>query len=152
MNKTEAQRLWNALCGATCKPGTRASYDSVMYSEGNLYATDSYMIHRVHGLYDLRVNLIRIMHASEIVTASHGVRYNLERFFDVKLSDTLSNTYYDPKLFYKAMRPHYSFNDNAAIQLQSSTEKNGPLFIRSTHIDGDVVITIDTCLAGKKVR
>lgn len=53
MNKSEIESLWRALCATTCKPGTHAPYDSVCVCVHNrvVYATNSYVLHRVDGLF-----------------------------------------------------------------------------------------------------
>lgn len=47
MNKTETQ----ALCACTYKPGMHAPFDCVCVHDQVVYATNSYVMHRVEGLY-----------------------------------------------------------------------------------------------------
>lgn len=51
MNKTETQALWRALCACTCKPGVNAPFDCVTVHNQVVYATNSYVLHRIEGLY-----------------------------------------------------------------------------------------------------
>ena len=51
MNKTDTKTLWRALCACTCKTGVHAPFDCVCVHNQVIYATNSYVMHRVEGLY-----------------------------------------------------------------------------------------------------
>ena len=51
MNKTETKALWRALCACTCKSGVNAPFDCVCVHDRVIYVTDTYVMHRIEGLY-----------------------------------------------------------------------------------------------------
>lgn len=65
MNKYETERLWRALRATTCKPGTHAPYDSVCVHNRVVYATNSYVLHRVEGLFQSGM-IFRALHGKEL--------------------------------------------------------------------------------------
>lgn len=65
MNKSEIESMWRALCATTCKPGTHAPYDSVCVHNRVVYATNSYVLHRVEGLFQSGM-IFRALHGKEL--------------------------------------------------------------------------------------
>lgn len=157
VKKVEAERMWRALSACVAKPGTRSPYDCVLVCNGIVYATDSYVIHRVTGLYDGSGAIFSYLHGNEVVSYELASKM-LDRFFkDDVVKDPGKKTYqfgceyFDSKLLDKALKPHMVFKDT--LHIHAAHNSLGPLLIDSLHLDaGDHVIKIETVCAGKKVR
>lgn len=150
MNKSEAEALWRALCATTCKPGTHAPYDSVCVHNRVVYATNSYVLHRVEGLFQSGM-LFRALHG-------HSFAY-IDRT-DV-LDDLLKHRPdsreianmipdYDPAKLMLALRPHRALG--STVKLYSGARREyAPLVIVSKTITPKEPVIITTVIQGEKI-
>lgn len=150
MNKTETQALWSALCACTCKPGVHAPFDCVCVHNQVVYATNSYVMHRIEGLYQ----------PGSVFKAlfGHSVAY-MER---ARTSDNIlsydpdnrdfSGTcpYYDPAQIALALRPHKAIGSKNMQFHPGNGNGHAPLIITSTIATPHDPIIITTAVQGMR--
>ena len=151
MNKSKTESLWRALCATTCKPGTHAPYDSVCVHDAIVYATNSYVLHRVDGLFQSGIGLtFRALHG-------HGLAY-LDRtdVLDGLLKYRPDNREfanmipdYDPAYLMLALRPHRALG--STVKFYSGARREyAPLVIVSKTATPKEPIIITTVIQGKR--
>lgn len=147
MDKSEIESLWRALCATTCKPGTHAPYDSVCVHDRVVYATNSYVLHRVEGLFQSGM-LFRALHG-------HGLAY-IDRtdILDGLLKYSPDNrefanltSYYDPAKLMLALRPHRALG--STVKFYSGARREcAPLVIVSKTATPKEPVIITTVVQG----
>lgn len=149
MNNSEIESLWRALCATTCKPGTHAPYDSVCVHDRAVYATNSYVLHRVEGLYQPGT-AFRALHGHELayldrVDVLDGL---LEYRPDNRgLADMV--TRYDPARLMLALRPHRALG--STVRFYSGARREyAPLVIVSKTGARREPVTITTVVQGER--
>lgn len=150
MNKTETQALWRALCACTCKPGVHAPFDCVCVHDRVVYATNSYVMHRVEVLYQ----------PGSVFKAlfGHSVAYmDRARTFDGILSYDPDNRefsdtcpYYDPSYIALALRTHKAAGSKNMQFHPGKGNGNAPLIITSTIATAHDPIIITTAVQGMR--
>ena len=149
MNKSEIESLWRALCATTCKPGTHAPYDSVCVHNRVVYATNSYVLHRVEGLFQSGM-IFRVLHAHELcyincVDVLDGL---LEYRPDNREFANLSSDYNSAKLML-ALRPHRALG--SIVKFYSGSRREyAPLVIVSKTVTPKEPVIITTVIQGEK--
>lgn len=144
MNKSEIESLWRALCATTCKLGTRAPYDSVCVHNRVVYATNSYVLHRVEGLYQSGM-IFRALHGNELTYLDHTdvldglLKYRPDnREFANLIPD------YDSAKLMLALRPHRALG--STVKFYSGVRREyAPLVIVSktaTHNEPVIITTV----------
>lgn len=150
MNKTETQALWRALCACTCKPGVNAPFDCVCVHDKVVYATNSYVMHRVEGLYQPGSAFKALF--------GHSIAYmDRARTFDGILSydpdsRDFSGTcsYYDPSYIALALRPHKAAGSKNMQFHPGRGSEHAPLIITSTIATPHDPINITTAVQGMR--
>lgn len=106
MNKFEIESLWRALCATTCKPGTHAPYDNVCVHNRVVYATNSYVLHRVEGLFQPGM-VFRALHGKELAYLDRtDVLDGLLKYRPDNREFANLMPCYDSKKLMLALRPH----------------------------------------------
>lgn len=149
MNESEIESLWRALCATTCKPGTHAPYDSVCVHNRVVYATNSYVLHRVEGLYQSGM-IFRALHGKELtyldrVDVLDGLlEYRPDnREFANLIPD------YDPAKLMLALRSHRALG--STVKFYSGVRREyAPLVIVSKTITSKKPVIITTVIQGEK--
>lgn len=149
MNKSEIESLWRALCATTCAPGTHAPYDSVCVHNRVVYATDSYVLHRVEGLFQSGM-IFRALHG-------HSLAYIdrtdvLDRLLAYRPDNRESANVipdYDPAKLMLALRPHRALG--STVKLYSGARREyAPLVIVSKTMTPREPVIITTVIQGEK--
>ena len=139
MNKSEIESLWRALCATTCKPGTHAPYDSVCVHNRVVYATDSYVLHRVEGLFQSGMTF-RALHGHDLAYLEY--RPDNREFANMILD-------YDPAKLMLALRPHRALG--STVKFYSGARREyAPLVIVSKTVTPKEPVIITTVVQGKK--
>ena len=149
MNKTETEALWRALCACTCKPGVNAPFDCVCVHDRVIYATNSYVMHRIEGLYQ----------PGSVFKAlfGHSIAYmDRARTFDAILDHDpgdrdFSRTalYYDPACIALALCPHKAAGSRN-MQFHPGRGSLAPLMITSAIATPHDPIIITTAVQGMR--
>lgn len=151
MNKSEIEGLWRALCATTCKPGTHAPYDSVCVHNRAVYATNSYVLHRVENLFQSGIGLsFRALHGHDLAYLDRTdvldglLKYRPDsREFANMIPD------YDPAKLMLALRPHRALG--STVKFYSGVRReHAPLVIVSKTITPKEPIVITTVVQGEK--
>lgn len=149
MNKSEIESLWRALRATTCKPGTHAPYDNVCVHNRVVYATNSYVLHRVEGLFQSGV-IFRALHGKELAYLDRTdvldglLEYRPDnREFANLISD------YDPAKLMLALRSHRALGSTVKFY-SGARRKYAPLVIVSKTITPHQPIIITTVVQGEK--
>lgn len=148
MNKFEIESLWRALCATTCKPGTHAPYDSVCVHNRVVYATNSYVLHRVEGLYQSGM-IFRALHGNELAYLDRTdvpdglLEYRPDnREFANLIPD------YDPAKLMLALRPHRALG--STVKFYSGARREyAPLVIVSKTLTPKDPVIITTVVQGE---
>lgn len=148
MNKSEIESLWRALCATTCKPGTRTAYDSVCVHNRVVYATDSYVLHRVEGLFQPGVPF-RALHGKSLAYIDRTdvlddlLKYRPDnREFANMIPD------YDPARLMLALRPHRALG--STVKFFSGVRREyAPLVIVSKTFAPKEPVIITTVIQGE---
>lgn len=149
MNKSEIESLWRALCATTCKPGTHAPYDSVCVCKQVVYATNSYVLHRVEGLFQSGM-IFRALHAHELcyINRSDVLDGLLEYRFDNREFANLIS-YYDSAKLMLALRPHRALGSKVKFYSGARREHAPLVIVSKTNTPKDSII-ITTVVQGEK--
>ena len=149
MNKSETEALWRALCATTCKPGTRAPYDSVCVHNRVVYATNSYVLHRVEGLFQSGM-LFRALHGHSLAYIDRTdvldglLKYRPD---NRELANMIPD--YDPAKLMLALRPHRALG--STVKFYSGARREyAPLVIVSKTITPKEPVIITTVIQGEK--
>lgn len=149
MNKSEIESLWRALCASTCKPGTRAPYDSVCVHNRVVYATNRYVLHRVEGLYQSGM-IFRALHGKELTYLDRAdvldglLKYRPDdRDFANLISD------YDPAKLMLALRAHRALGSTVKFYSGARREYSPLVIVSKTNTPKEPVI-ITTVVQGEK--
>ena len=148
MNKTETKQLWNALCACTCKPGRHAPYDCVCVHDKIVYATNSYVLHRVEGLFQPASAFKALFEHSCAYTDRAAfldgiLAYNPESR-DFKSLCPL----YDPAYLALALRPHKAVGSKNLQFFPGSGRDHAPLIMTSAVKTSHDPIVITTAVQG----
>lgn len=143
MNKSETEALWRALCATTCKPGTRAPYDSVCVHNRVVYATNGYVLHRVEGLFRaLHGHSLAYIDRTDVLDGLLEYRPDNREFADM-VPD------YDPAKLMLALRPHRALG--STVKFYSGARREyAPLVIVSKTATPKEPITITTVIQGER--
>lgn len=148
MNKSEIESLWRALCATTCKPGTHAPYDSVCVHNRVVYATNSYVLHRVEGLYQPGM-IFRVLHRNELAYIDRTdvldglLEYRPDnREFANLIPD------YDPAKLMLALRPHRALGSKVKFYSGARREYAPLVIVSKTNTSKEPVI-ITTVIQGE---
>lgn len=149
MNKYEIECLWRALCATTCKPGTHAPYDSVCVCNRVVYATNSYVLHRVEGLFQsgmifraLHGNGLAYLDRTDVLDGLLEYRPDNREFANL-IPD------YDPARLMLALRPHRALG--STVKFYSGARREyAPLVIVSKTITPKRPVIITTVVQGEK--
>ena len=149
MNKSETEALWRALCATTCKPGTRAPYDSVCVHNHVVYATDSYVLHRVEGLFQSGMPF-RALHGHSLAHLDRtDVLDGLLKYRPGNRESANMAPGYDPSRLMLALRPHRALG--STVKFYSGARREyAPLVIVSKTITPREPIIITTVIQGEK--
>lgn len=149
MNRNETERLWRSLLACTCTAGSKAPYDCVGVNDGVMYATNSYVLHKVEGALQGQSHM-RSLHVREcayfnrVATLEEILRYDP----DARDMSNLCKGF-DPSLLTLAMRPHAALS--ASVSLYSGcARKNAALILRSVTPTPSDPIIITTAVMGKR--
>lgn len=151
MNKSEIESLWRALCATTCKPGTHVPYDSVCVHDRVVYATNSYVLHRVEGLFQFGIGLtFRALHGHSLAYLDRTdvldglLKYRPDnREFANMIPD------YNPAKLTLALRPHRALG--STVKFYSGARREyAPLVIVSKTYTPKEPIVITTVIQGEK--
>ena len=147
MNKSEIEALWRALCATTCKPGTRAPYDSVCVHNRVVYATNSHVLHRVEGLFQPGMPF-RALHGHDLAYLDRNDVLDglLEYRPDNRESANLICRY-DPAKLMLALRPHRALGSTVKFY---SGVRYGPLVIVSKTYTSKEPVIITSVVQGEK--
>ena len=151
MNKTETQALWRALCACTYKPGVHAPFDCVCVHDRVVYATNSYVMHRVEGLYQ-RGSVFKALFGRSIAYMDRARTFDAILDYDSDNRD-FSGTppYYDPAYIALAMRPHkVAGSKNMQFFHGKGSKCVAPLIITSTIATPHDPIIITTAVQGMR--
>lgn len=149
MNKSEIESLWRALCATTCKPGTHAPYDSVCVHNRVVYATNSYVLHRVEGLFQSGM-IFRALHGNELayIDRTDVLDGLLEYRPDNREFANLISDYDSAKLML-ALRPHRALG--STVKFYSGARREyAPLVIASKTITPKDPVIITTVIQGER--
>nr|DAR12453.1 MAG TPA: hypothetical protein [Bacteriophage sp.] len=149
MNKSEIESLWRALCATTCKPGTHAPYDSVCVHKQVVYATNSYVLHRVEGLYQPGM-IFRALHGRELTYLDRtDVLDGLLKYRPDNREFANLITYYDSAKLMLALRPHRALG--SMVKFYSGVRREyAPLVIVSKTITPKDPVIITTVIQGER--
>lgn len=149
MNKYETERLWRALCATTCKPGTHAPYDSVCVHNRVVYATNSYVLHRVEGLFQSGM-IFRALHGKELAyidctdVLDGLLKYRPD---DRDFANFIPN--YDTAKLTLALRPHRALG--STVKFYSGARREyAPLVIVSKTATHKEPVIITTVIQGER--
>lgn len=149
MNKSEIESLWRALRVTTCKPGTHAPYDSVCVRNRVVYATNSYVLHRVEGLFQSGA-IFRALHGNELAYLDRAdVLDGLLAYLpnDHNFSKLIPD--YDPAKLMLALRPHRALG--STVKFYSGARREyAPLVIVSKTITPKDPVIITTVIQGER--
>lgn len=150
MNKFEIESLWRALCATTCKPGIHAPYDSVCVHDRVVYATNSYVLHRVEGLFQSGT-LFRALHGSDLAHLDRTDVLDglLEYRPDAREFASLTPLFYDPAKLMLALRSHRALGSNVKFY-SGARREYAPLVIVSKTITPKEPVIITTVVQGEK--
>lgn len=150
MNKTETQALWRALCACTCKPGVNAPFDCVCVHDRVVYATNSYVMHRVEGLYQPG-SVFKALFEHSIAYMDRARTFDGILTYDPDNRD-FSDTcpYYDPAYIALALRPHKAAGSKNMQFHPGKGNGHAPLIITSTIATAHDPITITTAVQGMR--
>ena len=149
MNKYETERLWRALCATTCKPGTHAPYDSVCVHNRVVYATNSYVLHRVEGLFQSGM-IFRALHGNGLayldrVDVLDGLlKYRPD---DRELANLITD--YDPAKLMLALRPHRALGSKVKFYSGARREYAPLVIVSKTNTSREPII-ITTVIQGER--
>lgn len=149
MNKSETEALWRALCATTCKPGTHAPYDSVCVHNRVVYATDSYVLHRVEGLFQsgtpfraLHGRSLAYIDRTDVLDGLLKYRPDNREFADMVPG-------YDPARLMLALRPHRALG--STVRFYSGVRREyAPLVIVSKTSTPKEPVIITTVIQGER--
>ena len=149
MKKSEIESLWRALCATTCKPVTHAPYDSVCVHNRVVYATNTYVLHRVEGLFQPGMNF-RALHGNKLAylgcvdVLDDLLKYRPDnREFANMIPD------YNPEKLMLALRPHRALG--STVKFYSGVRREyAPLIIVSKTFTPKEPIVITTSIQGEK--
>lgn len=149
MNKSEIESLWRALCATTCKPGKCAPYDSVCVHNRVVYATNSYVLHRVEGLFQSGM-LFRALHGHSLAYIDRTdvldrlLKYQPDnREFANMIPD------YNPAKLMLALRPHRALGSTVKFY-SGARREHAPLVIVSKTLTSKEPVIITTVIQGEK--
>lgn len=149
MNKSEIESLWRALCATACRPGTHAPYDSVCVHNRVVYATNSYVLHRVEGLFQSGMPF-RALHGKELayIDRTDVLDGLLEyRTDDREFANLIPD--YDPARLMLALRPHRALG--STVKFYSGARREyAPLVIVSKMNAPKEPVIITTVVQGEK--
>jgi hypothetical protein len=150
MNKSEIESLWRALCATTCKLGTHAPYDSVCVHNRVVYATNSYVLHRVDGLFQSGM-IFRALHGNELayIDRTDVLDVLLEYRPDNREFANLIISGYDPAKLMIALRPHRALGSTVKFYSGASREYAHLVIVSKTSTPKDPVI-ITTVIQGER--
>lgn len=149
MNKSEIESLWRALCATTCKPGTHAPYDSVCVHDRVVYATNSYVLHRVEGLFQSGM-IFRTLHGHSLayIDRTDVLDGLLEYRPDSREFANLIPDY-DPAKLMLALRPHRALG--STVKFYSGARREyAPLVIVSKTFTPREPVIITTVIQGER--
>lgn len=148
MNKTETQALWRALCACTCKPGVHAPFDCVCVHDRVVYATNSYVMHRVEGLYQPG-SVFKALFGHSIAYMDSALTFDKILSYDSDKFD-FSGTcpYYNPAYVTLALRPHKAAGSKSMQFHPGNGSRFAPLIITSTIATPHDPIIITTAVQG----
>lgn len=149
MNKSKIESLWRALCATTCKPGTHTPYDSVCVHNCVVYATNSYVLHRVEGLFQSGM-LFRALHGHDLAYLDRTDVLNgllKYRSDNRELANMIS--YYDPAKLMLALRPHRALGSTVKFYIGARREY-APLVIVSKTATPKEPVIITTVIQGER--
>lgn len=145
MNKTETEALWRALCACTCKPGVHAPLDCVCVHDKIVYATNSYVLHKVEGLFQNGL-LFKHLHGHELAYNERvAILDSLCSFSDEKNSTRFMSMLYDPTYLALALRPHKAVGARN-IEFHSGRGEHAPLVITSSVVAPGHPVEITTAV------
>ena len=149
MNKFEIESLWRALCVTTCKPGTHAPYDSVCVHNQVVYATNSYVLHRVEGLFQSGM-IFRALHSHELchINSTDVLDGLLEyRPGNREFANLIPD--YDSAKLMLALRPHRALG--STVKFYSGARREyAPLVIVSKTNTPKAPVIITTVVQGER--
>lgn len=151
MTKTQAERLYKALCACTCNPGSHAPFDSVCVHDKKVYATNSFVLHRVEGLFQSELMFHHLY--SHYLTYANRVDI-LDRLLKYDKHDTdfsNVNMIFNPRYIELALRPHKALDNNVFIY-NGMAKSNAPLIITSQFNTLKDPIIITTAIQGCSIR
>lgn len=148
MDKFETEALWRALCATTCKPGTHAPYDSVCVHNRVIYATNSYVLHRVEGLFQsgmpfrsLHGRSLACLDRTDVLDGLLKYRPDSREFANMAPD-------YDPARLMLALRPHRALG--STVKFYSGARREyAPLVIVSKTMAPREPVTITTVIQGE---
>lgn len=149
MNKSEIESLWRALCATTCKPGKHAPYDSVCVHNRVVYATNSYVLHRVEGLFQSGM-IFRALHGNGLAYLDRTDVLDglLEYRPDNREFANLSSGY-NPANLMLALRPHRALG--SIVKFYSGSRREyAPLVIVGKTVTPKEPVIITTVIQGEK--
>lgn len=149
MNKLEIESLWRALCATTCKSGTHAPYDSVCVHNRVVYATNSYVLHRVEGLFQSGM-IFRALHGKELAYLDRAdVLDGLLEYRPDNREFANLNPYYNSAKLTLALRPHRALG--STVKFYSGARREyAPLVIVSKTLTPKEPVTITTVIQGER--
>ena len=153
MNKTETNALWRALCACTCKPGVNAPFDCVCVHNRVIYVTDTYVMHRIEGLYQPG-SIFKALFGHSIAYMDHARTFNAILDYDPDDRDFSGMPpYYDPACIALAMRPHRALGSkNMQFHHGKGSKRVAPLIITSTIETSRDPIIITSAVQGMRSR
>ena len=148
MNKTETKALWNALCACTCKPGTYAPYDCVCVHDKVVYATNSYVLHRVEGMLEPGSVFKALFSHLCAYTERTAVLDNILYYNSENRDFTNLCPFYDPSYLALALRAHKAAGSKNLQFFPGSGRDHAPLILTSTIATPHDPIIITTAVQG----
>lgn len=149
MNKLEIESLWRALCATTCKPGTHAPYDCVCVHNRAVYATNSYVLHRVEGLFQSGM-IFRALHGKELTYLDRtDVLDNLLKYWPDNREFANLILGYDPAKLMLALRPHRALGSKVKFYRGARREYAPLVIVSKTNTPKEPVI-ITTVVQGER--
>lgn len=150
MNKTETKALWRALCACVCKPGMHAPFDCVCVHDQVIYATDTYVMHRVEGLYQPG-SVFKALFGHSVAYMDCACTFDNILSYNPDKCD-FSNTclYYDPAKIALALRPHRAVCSKNMQFHPGRGNGLAPLIITSTVATAHDPIIITTAVQGMR--
>lgn len=148
MDKSEIESLWRALCATVCKPGTHAPYDRVCVRNRVVYATNSYVLHRVEGLFQSGM-IFRALHGNELSYLDRtDVLDDLLKYRPDNREFTNMIPDYDPGRLMLALRPHRALGSTVKLYSGARREYAPLVIVSKTNIPREPVI-ITTVIQGE---